>query len=298
MPTFIIHWRPSVSEHTPEMLREAIRNLEFGEIRWKTDALAGRARGGDDVCLLCLEGKPYVVLTGYLLEDATGDSVLIKPTFIALPEDGGRRLGDDLDLDAYPDGEDISGFPAEQLERDREAYIRERGESFFDGVRADHTRRPEATVDDAILIAAEVFSDEVDPVDGRAAILSHLSQLYKRGMDVCDPADRSPYRYRTDRYTICAILRDVIGKKGWTAAKLRSCGFPESVVTPLSILSRREGERTRAYIARIGLSGCECAIRIQSDYLEDRKRIDPEREGYYHEQLACLHKAARDDYEF
>ena len=217
---------------------------------------------------------------------------------IALPEDGERRLGDSLGLDAYGDGDLLPDFTAKQIIHDRETYIRECGESFFDGVRADHTRRPEATVDDAILIAADVFSDEVDPADGRPAILSHLSQLYKRGMDVCDSTDRSPYRYETNRYTICAILRDVIGKKGWTAAKLRSCGFPERVVTPLSILSRREGERTRAYITRIGLSGCKCAIRIKSDELEDRKRIDPERKEYYHEQLVCLHKAARDDYEF
>ena len=298
MPTFIMHWRPSVSENTPGMLREAIRDLEFGEIRWRTDTLTGRARGGDEVCLLCLEGTPHVVMTGFLLEDPSGDSVLIKPTFIALPGDGERRLGDSLGLDAYGDGDLLPDFTAKQLIHDRETYIRECGESFFDGVRADHTRRPEATVDDAILIAAEVFSDEVDPADGRPAILSHLSQLYKRGTDICNPATRSPYRYETNRYTICAILRDVIGKKGWTGAKLRACGFPENVVTPLSILSRREGERTRAYITRIGLSGCKCAIRIKSDELEDRKRIDPERKEYYHEQLVCLHKAARDDYEF
>lgn len=206
-----------------------------------------QARSGDNFFLVWMDEDPFVVMKGFLISepDMKEGLVKIRPTFITLPDAVLPHFSmDALDLSSpgfswriYCNGEPLPDWAGKKLSGLLEVFIQEEfNDGYFDGVQAERSRKPAANVDDAIEIASGVFCDEVDPLDGKPAILSAL-RVALQGYD--------------NSQVICGALRDVIGRAGWTPGRLRDRGFPEEIVDTLVALRWEEGETPEQHFKRI-----------------------------------------------
>ena len=262
MQTFIIPWAPSESGYTSEQLQRDLPNPDYGLFSWPADSL-GKARSGDNFYLVCREGDPFVVMRGFFLSDPEDGSVGLRPTFISWPSgDAPRFLIDTLDRETpgfswrlYTSGDPLPDWAGKKLSALFNLFLENVGDNYFDGIQAERSRKPAANVDDAIGIAAEVYCDEPDPIDGRPAILAAL-RVAVQGNDETE--------------VICGALRDVIGRAGWTGGRLRDRGFTEQVVDCLVTLHWEEGETPAQHFRRIYERGDKTAMFITLLDQEDR----------------------------
>ena len=290
MQTFILPWHPSASSYTKEQLQKDLPNPDYGQFFWPSDGLE-KARSGDNFYLVCKEGDPFVAMRGFFLSDPKGGRIELRPTFISFPTgDTPRFLIETIDRETpgfswklYTGGEPLPDWAGKKLSALCDLFLGSVGDSYFDGIIAERSHKPAANVDDAIEIAAEAYCDEVDPLDGRPAILSCL---------------RLALGYKKDESVICAALRDIIGRCGWTPGKLRDWGFTESIVDRLVLLKWKEGENLADRLLSIGHFGDRLAVKIASDDLEYRMAHDSEanRVGYL-QDLVLLYDAAGLEYE-
>lgn len=290
MQTFILPWHPSASSYTKEQLQKDLPNPDYGQFPWPADGLE-KARSGDNFYLVCKEGDPFVAMRGFFLSDPKDGRIELRPTFISFPTgDTPRFLIETIDRETpgfswelYTGGEPLPDWAGKKLSVLCDLFLGSVGDSYFDGIIAERSHKPAANVDDAIEIAAEAYCDEVDPLDGRPAILSCL---------------RLALGYKKDESVICAALRDIIGRCGWTPGKLRDWGFTESIVDRLVLLKRKEGENLADRLLSIGHFGDRLAVKIASDDLEYRMAHDSEanRVGYL-QDLVLLYDAAGLEYE-
>ena len=289
MQTFIIPWYPSTSGYTKEQLQKDLPNPDYGQFFWPSDGLE-KARSGDNFYLVCKEGDPFVVMKGFFLSDPEDGRIELRPSFISSPTcDTPRFLIETIDMETpgfswelYAGGEPLPDWAGKKLSALFDLFLGSVGESFFDGSQAERSRKPAANVDDAVEIAAEAYCDEVDSLDGRPAILSCL---------------RLALGYKKDESVICAALRDIIGRCGWTPGKLRDWGFSESIVDRLVLLKQREGENLADHLLSIGRFGDRLTFKIASDVLEYRMAQDSEKNKESHLQdLVLLYDAAGLDY--
>lgn len=262
MQTFIIPWAPAESSYTVEQLQRELPNPDYGLFSWHADRL-GKARSGDNFYLVCNEGEPFVVMRGFFLSDPQDGSIELRPTFISWPTGNAPRfLIDTLDRETpgfswrlYTKGNPLPDWAGKKLSALFDLFLERVGERFFDGFLAERSRKPAANVDDAIGIAAEAYCDEVDPLDGRPAILSCL---------------RVAMKGNNDTEVICGALRDVPGRAGWTTGKLREWGFTEQVADCLKVLHWDEGESPAQHFKRIYDSGDRTAMFITLLDQEDK----------------------------
>lgn len=290
MQTFILPWHPSASSYTKEQLQKDLPNPDYGQFPWPADGLE-KARSGDNFYLVCKEGDPFVAMRGFFLSDPKDGRIELRPTFISFPTgDTPRFLIETIDRETpgfswelYTGGEPLPDWAGKKLSVLCDLFLGSVGDSYFDGIIAERSHKPAANVDDAIEIAAEAYCDEVDPLDGRPAILSCL---------------RLALGYKKDESVICAALRDIIGRCGWTPGKLRDWGFTECIVDRLVLLKRKEGENLADRLLSIGHFGDRLAVKIASDDLEYRMAHDSEanRVGYL-QDLVLLYDAAGLEYE-
>ena len=274
MNTFILPWRPGESDFTLARPDNELLNPDYGDFLWPSAGL-GKARSGDNFFLVRMDGDPFVVMKGFFLSDPDREKGLmgLRPSFIALPSAGLPQFSmDALDRSTpgfswalYCNGEPLPDWAGKKLSGLWEVFLQEEfKEEFFDGVHAERSRKPAANVDDAIQIASDVFCDEVDPLDGKPAILSTL-RIAVRGND--------------ENQSICGALRDVIGRAGWTPGRLRDCGFSEQVVDRLVTLRWEDGETPDQHFKRVYDEGDRIAWLImlwdQEDKMARGGCVDP-----------------------
>ncbi len=213
------------------------------------------------------EGDPFVAMRGFFLSDPKDGRIELRPTFISFPTgDTPRFLIETIDRETpgfswelYTGGEPLPDWAGKKLSALFNLFLESVGESYFDGLLAERSRKPAANVDDAIEIAAEAYCDEVSPLDGRPAILWAL---------------RPALLYKKDESVICSVLRDIVGRCGWTPGKLRDWGFSESIIDRLVLLKKKEGETLEDRLLQIGHSGDRLAFKIAADELEFRMAHD------------------------
>ena len=265
MRTFIIPWDPDGSGFAAGQLRRVLPDPDYCSFDWPSDGLR-QARGGDNFYLVCMDGDPFVAMRGFFLTDPKPDGRIgMRPTFISWPEGCTPRLQMGtlgFDWSRYCNGTPLPETDGKAISALMDAFLEGRKEDFFDGIHAELSRKPAANVDDAIGLAADAYCDELDPVDGRPAIISIL-RVATQGKD--------------DEEVICGALRDILGKAGWTPGRLREWGFSEKVVDRLILLKRKDGESLRDHLHRIGQSGDRIAFRIVAEEMKDRlDRCRPE----------------------
>ena len=290
MQTFIIPWAPTESSYTVEQLQRDLPNPDYGLFSWHADHL-GKARSGDNFYLVCNEGDPFVVMRGFFLSDPEDGSIELRPTFISWPTGNAPRfLIDTLDRETpgfswelYTEGNPLPEWAGKKLSAFFDLFLERAGESLFDGIQAERSRKPAANVDDAIGIAAEAYCDKMNPLDGRPAIIAALH-----------PA----FQFKKDESVISSALRDIVGRCGWTPGKLRDWGFSESIVDRLVLLKRRDGETLEDRLLVIGHSGDRLAFKIAADDLEYSMAYDSAdaKESHLY-NLTLLYEAAGLDYE-
>ena len=271
MQTFIIPWYPSTSGYTKEQLQKDLPDPDYGQFFWPSDGLE-KSRSGDNFYLVCKEGDPFVVMKGFFLSDPEDGRIKLRPTFISWPSgDVPRFLMETIDRETpgfswelNTGGEPLPDWAGKKLSALFDLFMDSVGETFFDGFLAERSRKPAANVDDAVEIAAEACCDEVDPLDGRPAILTVL---------------RVAMQGRNDTEVICGALRDVLGRARWSAGKLREWGFTEQVVDCLKALHPDEGESPAQHFKRIYDLGDKTAMFItlldHKDKLARGGSIDP-----------------------
>lgn len=293
MQTFILPWEPDDTGYSVEQLQKDLRDPDFGTFYWKAYGL-DKARSGDNFVLVWMSESPFVVMKGFFLTDPDmeKDQIDLRPSFIAisaaeLPHfsmDALDRSSPGFSWRIYCDGEPLPEWAGKKLAGLWEVFLQEEFyDGYFDGVQAERSRKPAANVDDAIQIASEVFCDEADPLDGKPAILSCL---------------RLAMRYKKEESVICAAMRDVIGRCGWTPGRLRDWGFSESMVDRLVLLKSEKGMNSIDRLLEIGHSGDRLAFHIAADDLEERMARDTEdARRDYARMLGVLYEAAGRDYE-
>lgn len=112
-----------------------------------------------------------------------------------------------------------------------------------------------ATIEDAILIAAEAHKGEKDKA-GAAYILHPLRMMMKMN---------------TEAEMMTAILHDVVEDSDWTIEDLREKGFPEEVLEAVERVTNREGESYEQFIERAGKNPIARQVKIAD--LEDNMNI-------------------------
>jgi hypothetical protein len=283
MQTFILPWQPSASSYTKEQLQKDLSNPDYGQFPWPADGLE-KARSGDNFYLFCKEGDPFVAMRGFFLSDPEDGRIELRPTFISWPTgDAPRFLMETIDRETpgfscelYTGGEPLPDWAGRKLSALCDLFLGSVGDSYFDGIIAERSHKPAANVDDAIEIAAEAYCDEVDPLDGRSAILSCL---------------RVALGYKKDESVICAALRDIIGRCGWTPGKLRDWGFSEGIVDRLVLLKRKEGESSEDYLMRIAKSNDSIAFMVAADDMRDKiDRSGRGKDFFNEEKLLSLYE--------
>src|SRR5688572_5180609 len=113
----------------------------------------------------------------------------------------------------------------------------------------------QATIEDAIALAVEAHRGQVDKA-GSAYILHPL---------------RVMMRVQTEHEQMAAILHDVVEDCGRTLDELRGMGYPESVLTALDALTRRDDESYQQFIERAAAD--PVARRVKLADLEDNMDI-------------------------
>lgn len=141
------------------------------------------------------------------------------------------------------------------------------------------------TLEDAIALALQVHRGQLDKA-GQPYILHPLRVLLR----MKSPEDR-----------IAAVLHDVIEDSEHTLETLREMGFPDTVLTALDCLTRRDGESYADFIARAKQN--PIARRVKIADLEDNLDVrrlrsvgekDAERLDRYLVALAALESAPAD----
>ena len=136
-----------------------------------------------------------------------------------------------------------------------------------------------ATIEDAILIAAEAHEGEKDKA-GAAYILHPLRMMM---------------RMKTESEMMTAILHDVVEDTDWTLEMLREKGFSEEVLEAVECVTNRAGESYEEFIKRAGKN--PIARRVKIADLEDNMNIqrigeitqkDLERLEKYHKSWRTL----------
>ena len=276
MQTFIIPWYPSTSGYTKEQLQKDLPNPDYGQFFWPSDGLE-KARSGDNFYLVCKEGDPFVTMKGFFLSDPEDGRIELRPSFISWPTgDTPRFLMEVLDRETpgfswelYTGGKPLPDWAGKKLSALFDLFLGSVGDSYFDGIIAERSHKPAANVDDAIEIAAEAYCDEVDPLDGCPAILSCL---------------RVALGYKKDESVICAALRDIIGRCGWTPGKLRDWGFSESIVDRLALLKRKKVEPSEDYLMRIVQSKDSIAFMVAADDMRDKIARSGKAQDFFNEE--------------
>ena len=274
MQTFILPWEPDDTGYSVEQLQKDLKDPDFGTFYWKADGL-DKARSGDNFVLVWMSESPFVVMKGFFLTDPDMEKgqIELRPSFIAMPSaalphfsmDAMDRSSPGFSWRIYCNGEPLPEWAGNKLSGLWKVFLQEEfNEEFFDGVQAERSRKPAANVDDAIQIASEVFCDEVNPLDGKPAILSTLQVALKGG---------------DETEVICGALRDILGKAGWTPGALRAWGFTEEVVDTLVALRWEEGESPDRRYSRILGERNPLALQImlwdQTDKLERSRNVNP-----------------------
>jgi len=130
----------------------------------------------------------------------------------------------------------------------------------------------------AIEIAAQAHRGQVDKA-GNPYIL-HVLRVMLRMTDLTD--------------MVVGVLHDIIEDTPWTATGLAAKGFPAEVVRVIQLLSKKEGESYKDFIAR--LAPDPLARRVKIADLEDNmdvRRMKSISEGDW-ERLAKYQQARRD----
>lgn len=237
MKTFILEWDPARSSMSGEDYLGAMPCLEWGEFRscFQDEPRAG---SGDNFFLLRTgTDSDGLIARGFFLSDPymTGNKECpyrmdLRPTFMASWEDprGVLSIGDlkenirDFPWGAAGRCAELSGKDSERLSALWKRYLERFTEEDFDeGTAVVRSTRPEAGIEDTILIAAEALYDIQSSEDNRPAILSTL----EKGLG-----------YNTDKERIHSILNDVLRLTDWAPGRLREKGFDESVVDSVIII--------------------------------------------------------------
>ena len=234
MRTFILEWNPGHSPMTEDDYLGAMLCLEWGKYQRGFREKPG-ARSGDNFFLLRTgTDNDGILAKGFFLSDPYEtdgkDDVFrmdLRPTFMVSWENPKGILSIDIlreKIGDFPWGKcgNCSELPdnnARALSALWDEYLtRFTEEDFDEGISVERSTRPEAGIEDAILIAAEALYDIESSEDGRPAILSTLEQGF-----ACN----------TDSECIRSILYDVLKLTEWSPGMLRGKGFDESVIDSL-----------------------------------------------------------------
>lgn len=231
MKTFIIEWNPGGQGYTLTDFSRDIPRLEYGDFPWHIDCLQGFGdiRSGDNFVMIKSGiGEHGIVMRGFFLSDPKtfprerGYTVCLRPTFMInsthpkgiLSEGDLRRLIPQFDWigDAL-----VRELPQEIIPRFEglwDGYLLRFSDEDYDNMLLGRNDRPQAGIEDAVLIAAEALYDVRDK-DGRPAILQALREGLSGKNDVA---------------IIIGLLKSVIRGAYMTLGELRERGISEMVV--------------------------------------------------------------------
>ncbi len=233
MKTFILEWRPSISNYKMEHFNEDFRYLEYGEFNWSVWDWA-KARSGDNFYLVkCGEGATGIVMKGFFLSDpypaddwsGRGRDVHymdMRPTFMVHPSCSAGLLTTEMLDAAIPGFQWNGGHSGRLLDADSsrklaflwEEYASRISEEDFRNEAASRNLIPEAGIDEALDIAVEAHYGKTDP-DGTPSVLKRISD----GM-----AGKSDFE------RICGFLGGILEESDILAGDLREKGFSEAIV--------------------------------------------------------------------
>ena len=233
MRTFVLGWNPSLSSYKLVDFQHDFPQMEYGEFSWKVEEWQ-RARSGDNFYLLkwgagnCgLVMKGFFLSDPYLGKDWDNDGqeahyVRIRPTFMVHP-DGPKGILSLGDLcAALPEYDWRCGAYGGVLSEDLSVRLLSLWTDYtsrfcpadYDSILVDRDRRPEAGMEDALLLACQTLYDKKDG-NGEPLILDAL----KRGLSATSELER-----------MRGFLDGIIGSDGWDAGALRDRGFPETLI--------------------------------------------------------------------
>ena len=232
MKTSILKWNPERTSYGLNDFQRDFTKLEYGPFRWPVEE-AESIRSGDNFFLVKTGGGNCgIVMKGFFISDSypakkgsASKMADIRPTHMFHPDNpkGILTLTElkagipDFPWENWASGHRVSESQAATLNRMWERFLCSYDNSDYDGILADRNRKPQAGIDDAVLLASEALYDRTDS-SGEPLILRSL---------------RSGLSGATEEDKIRGFLRDVVSDPEWSPGALRERGFSETTVDGL-----------------------------------------------------------------
>ena len=270
MKTFIIEWNPQESSFGLEDFSHAISSMEFGDLPWMFRRRCG-IRSGDNFYLVKVgDGLEGIVMKGFFRtqpEAYSGDAdggfrTLLRPTFMVDVRRNENLIRKEMLDDSLPDlpwSEECFKLDPSQttvLSGIWEEYFSRLPKEAFIGGAMGRRERPEAILDDAVLIAAETLYEKRDR-DGEPAIL-HAIEL--------------SFLWKKENNRIASLLFYASRFSDLDAGYVREKGFSEGVADIVCALLCKPGASMKEYVNSIILSDCLMASRIIIRDMEQHPR--------------------------
>ena len=249
MKTFIVEWNPQESSFGLEDFSHAISSMEFGDLPWMFRRRCG-IRSGDNFYLVKVgDGLEGIVMKGFFRtqpEAYSGDAdggfrTFLRPTFmidVRRNENIIRKEMLSSSLPALPWGDGVflmNSHECDVLSGMWEEYLSGIPEEAFSEGALGKRERPDAILDDALILAAEAVYDRSDQ-QGNPLVLKALALA----------SSWKSVRYKSLSFLFYASM---YGKLD--AGEIREKGFPEEYADIISILKRSPEMETEDYIAHL-----------------------------------------------
>ena len=230
MNTYILPWTRFNNLFLEDEFFRTMRNIDWGDIEFSFVKKTSATSGDNFYVVRTGTGMDGIVAKGFFISDPyrkrTGDpyyTIAIRPTFMMSwkhekdllhPYDIKNAVPEFPDIG---DGEfhEISDKGAMKLNAIWDYYTSQLDEEDFGDSLAVESGRPEADIEDAILLAAQELYDETSFDGSRPAILKALEALQTG---------------KTEEEQIIGILKEVYLISDISAGELRNKGFSEKIV--------------------------------------------------------------------
>lgn len=274
MKTFILKWRPRISNYKFSEFSYNLQNIDYLEFNWQVDEYE-KAKAGDRFYMLVTGTKREgVVMKGYFISDPYEDAdwagrdravhyvrmdvqVMIDPRRcpILLTSELSNAMPK-FDWNHCRCGSELPEEYIDVMESMWDEYF-ENNEDIFDWKNANHRFIP-FTIDDALLIASDVHENHLD-IYGNSVFL----HVYKMGILGKNREEK-----------ICGYLHEFLDCEGYSVEDLVEMHCPERIIKTLELLKYDKDMPYLDYIRKIGESGNKTAIAVKCNDLYDTLSLD------------------------
>lgn len=275
MKTFILKWRPSISNYSFSEFSSNLKNIDCLYFNWEVYE-HDKVRPGDRFYMIvCGTRKEGVVMKGYFISGSYKDDdwsdrgrevyyakmkvqVMVDPR--KAPVLSVNELAEampDFDWEHCHCGCELPESYVDVLEAMWEEYFEEY-EYVFDWKKANFTNYRQFTLEDTWLFANEAHEDQVDMYGN--PVLRHVFAVGTVGLN------------REEK--ICGYLHEYLECDGCSVEDLMEMKCPERIVRVLELLKYDEKIPYMDYIKRICESGNKTAIAVKFNDLNDTVDLD------------------------